>query len=417
MALLTGLFHIAMFFLRLPFIIMRGCFCSERDHHGGGDILFISHLPWDKVWLRNQHVAKHLSSTRKILYVSTFPFHFLVQFDRHPFSLRGSWVTDNIFAISLPVLVGESRLPIVRHINRLYMKSFLLSKSRRIGITPGILWFSHPFAESLTRYWKGAPVAYDVQDEYAAVPTAQKGTRQREISLLQRAGVVFTGTYSLYLKKKEHAGNIHFIPCGVDFDHFNRACDDSLETPADVADIGGERILGYFGDVGERFDWPLIEGIATRHPEWAIVLIGTVTKRNRDMDRLENVHILGKRSYDELPDYVRGWDVCLIPFKIDDLTRHIYPTKLLEYFSAGKPVISSAIPDVERFFSNIVGIAGDVESFEKEMATVDDSDARITKGLAIAKHTSWENVVGKMERYLNKVVSDCDERNRKSDSC
>jgi glycosyltransferase involved in cell wall biosynthesis len=403
---ISGLIKIFSLLLRLPLIILWGiCFERKSSPVGDGDdILFISQYHWEKVWRRNQHVAKYLAGSRRIFYVTPFPLDHLTRFMERDLNLRGVWAEKQIYAISLPVLVGETKLPFIRWINSLYLMTVLKRMCKTVGISPKILWFSHPYAELITRFWRGVPVVYDVQDEYPAIPTAPKNVFDREIQLLGKADLVLTGTYSLYLKKRQYAGNIHFVPCGVDFLHFNNACDEKLEVPAEVDSIDGEKILGYFGAIGERIDWQLLGEIGSRHPDWAIVLIGGVSHVDPGVKKLDNIHILGKRDYRELPGYIKGFDVCLIPFKLNDLTRYIYPTKLLEYLSAGKPVISSPIPDVERFFSGIVGIAGDVETFEREMEKIENGRERVEKGIEMARKASWESAVGQMEKLLSEAL-------------
>ena len=404
---LRGFFRIMICCLEVPLTILRGCLYGRKleRNEEGVDILFISQYHWEQVWRRNQHVAKHLSRNRKIFYLTPFPIHLLTVPQSQSFHVNGDWVSDRIYVLSTPVFVGESWFPFIVWINRMVMRGVLAKELRVTGISPGLLWFSHPYAESLVEQWPGYPVVYDVQDEYPSVPTAPKNVAEREMRLLKKADIVFTGTFSLYLKKRAYSRNIHFVACGVDFDHFHRVCDESLEIPADIGAIRAEKMLGYFGAVGDRIDWGVLREIALRHPEWAIVLIGGVSRIDPEVGDLKNIHILGKRSYSDLPRYIKRFDVCLIPFKIDDLTRYIYPTKLLEYLSAGKPVISSPIPDVERFFTGVVGIAGDIESFEREMAKLEDWSERIEKGMEMARKSSWEDAIGEMEKRLNETLS------------
>jgi UDP-galactopyranose mutase len=371
----------------------------------GEDILFISQYHWEDVWRRNQHVATHLAGKRKILYVTPFSAHRLLGGRVEARRLRGAWVGERIYAISVPVLVGENKIPFLRRVNQRYLVSVLENVSRRTGITPGILWFSHPYAEAITEELEGFPVVYDVQDEYPAVPSAPADTSKREIRLLRKADLVFTGTYALFERKRAHSENIHFVSCGVDYEHFHRACDASRAVAKELRHLGGDKTLGYFGEVGDRIDWKLLGEIGRRHPEWDIVLIGGVSRVGPEVEGLPNIHFLGKRGYEELPDYIQGFDVCLIPFKLNDLTRHIHPTKLLEYLSAGKPVISSPIPDVIQFYSDVVGIAGDVESFEEEMKRFEGEADRIRNGLEMARQASWEKAVAEMEVHLESSVS------------
>lgn len=404
MGWVAALCQFAIWLLGFPIRALHGFLLAGkgRGEAAGDDILFISQYHWEMIWRRNQHVAKHLSRSRKILYLTPFPFYDFKKF-REPGYLSGRWISDRIFALSMPILVGENRLPLVRRINRRYMLSVMTSTCRKFGISPGILWFSHPFAESITDDWSAKAVVYDVQDEFTATGWP-RDIFDREVSLLRKCDLVLTGTYSLSQMKGEYAKNIHFVACGVDYDHFHRACQDETEVPKDLASIRAEKVLGYYGALGDRVDWSLLRDICKRHPDWAVVLIGAAHSIGSEVGGLDNIHYLGVRAYDDLPQYIKGFDVCLIPFKIDDFTRYIYPTKLLEYLSAGKPVISSPIPDVERFFTGIVGIADDVDRFEAELVKFEEDEERIRKGIEMAKAMSWENAVGEMERLLGETL-------------
>jgi glycosyltransferase involved in cell wall biosynthesis len=164
-------------------------------------------------------------------------------------------------------------------------------------------------------------------------------------------------------------------------------------------------MLGYFGEVGDRIDWPLLKEVGLKHPNWDIVLIGGVNYVGPEVDGLGNIHILGKRNYDDLAGYIRAFDICLIPFKVDEFTRYINPTKLLEYLAAGKPVISSPIPDVERFYGDVVGIAEDAEAFEEAVTRLEDWAEKIQMGIEVARKASWEKAVEQMEKHLQASIS------------
>ena len=394
----------------LPLMLARGF--VERRRHGaptpGDDVLFFSQHHWENVWRRNQHVAKHLSTRRRILYITPFPVHLLLSRGGGPQDVSGRWVGNGIYSLSVPVFAGENKLPFIRRLNRRYLEAVVDLRIRRTGISPGILWFSHPYAESSASARPALPVVYDVQAGYPAVPSAPVDTGRREVRLLRRADLVLTGTYALYEAKREHADNIHFVPCGVDFDHFHGGAPGGI--PPELAALRGSKVLGYFGEVGDRIDWPLLRDIGVRHPDWEIVLIGGVSRVGPEVAGLPNVHFFGKRGYDQLPAYVRGFDVCLIPFKLDALTRFIYPTKLLEYLSAGKPVVSSPIPDVCRFFEGVVGIADDVDTFDAELKRLENGAECVKRGIEMARDASWEKAVAEMESHLEAAIERRNER-------
>ena len=182
--------------------------------------------------------------------------------------------------------------------------------------------------------------------------------------MFERADVVFTGGHSLYESKKKQHDNIHPFPSSIDKKHFAKARDSRME-PWDQAQITGTKI-GFYGVIDERFDIGLIEEIAIARPDWKIMLIGPVVKIDpATLPRQANIHYLGSKSYDELPLYLSGWDVALVPFLLNDSTKFISPTKTPEYLSGGKPVVSSAIRDVINPYGkqNLVSIANNTAEF------------------------------------------------------
>jgi UDP-galactopyranose mutase len=192
-------------------------------------------------------------------------------------------------------------------------------------------------------------------DELSGFKGAPSGLCELEKELLTRADVVFTGGQALFEAKRDLHHNIHAFPSSVDKEHFGQARL-PLPEPAEQSHIPHPR-LGFFGVIDERMDLTLLEEVARLRPDWQLVMIGPVVKIDeKDLPRLPNIHYLGGKSYAELPGYVAGWDVALMPFAKNDATRFISPTKTPEYLSAGKPVVSTSIRDVVRPYS-VQGLA------------------------------------------------------------
>jgi UDP-galactopyranose mutase len=181
---------------------------------------------------------------------------------------------------------------------------------------------------------------------------------------MEKADVVFTGGQSLYEAKKDRHANIYAFPSSIETAHFARARQITHE-PADQQSIPHPR-LGFYGVIDERFDIELIREVAAARPEWHFVFLGPVVKIDpATLPQGENIHWLGQKTYDELPVYLAGWDVALIPFQLNESTRFISPTKTPEYLAAGIPVISSSIRDVVFPYGNdgLVAIADDAPTF------------------------------------------------------
>jgi UDP-galactopyranose mutase len=222
---------------------------------------------------------------------------------------------------------------------------------------------------------------------------------------------MLTGGQSLYEAKRHQHANIHPFPSSVDVEHFARARRIE-EDPEDQAPIPRPR-LGFFGVIDERMDLALIDGIARSRPDWHLVLLGPVVKIDPGvLPRRANIHYLGSKKYDELPHYVAGWDVALLPFARNEATRFISPTKTPEYMAAGKPVVSTSIRDVVRPYGQqgLVRIADDVETFVAacESAMAENASERVTQADAFLRQTSWDGTWLRISRLMDAALAPVD---------
>ncbi|MFM8321759.1 MAG: glycosyltransferase [Chloroflexota bacterium] len=210
-----------------------------------------------------------------------------------------------------------------------------------------IAWYYTPMALRFTRGLRPQLTIYDCMDELSAFKFAPTELTALEDELLQRSDLVFTGGHSLYEAKCRRHPHVHAFPSSVDVAHFRRARQVSAD-PADQAAIPGPR-LGYFGVIDERLDLELLRGLAELRPDWQIVLVGPTAKIDPTaLPQRPNIHYLGMRPYAQLPDYLAGWDVAIMPFARNESTRYISPTKTPEYLAGGRPVVSTSITDVVR---------------------------------------------------------------------
>ncbi|MGN6554778.1 MAG: glycosyltransferase, partial [Verrucomicrobiota bacterium] len=227
-----------------------------------------------------------------------------------------------------------------------------------------VQWFYDPMAvAAFGGCMEEILTVYDCMDELSKFRCAPPEIQKREANLLALADVVFTGGRKLYESKRRSNSNCHFHGCGVDVAHFGKARKRQTRIPDDLANLH-KPILGYFGVVDERMDYELIAALADANPDWSLAIIGPVLKVDANsFPYRPNLHWLGQRPYEDLPAYCKGFDVCLMPFALNESTEYINPTKALEYMAAGKPIISSAISDVVSNFSSVVKIAHDHNEF------------------------------------------------------
>jgi UDP-galactopyranose mutase len=228
-----------------------------------------------------------------------------------------------------------------------------------------LAWLYTPLALPLARMLTPDATVYDCMDELSLFLGAPPELLARETELLEYADVMFTGGPSLFRAKQKRHPNVHCFPSSVDAEHFRLRDSTGREVSEaeDQAELSHPR-LGFYGVIDERLDLGLIDVLAQAHPEWEIVLVGPVVKIDpATLPRRPNIHYLGQRTYEELPRYLAGWDVCLLPFARNDSTRFISPTKTLEYMAAELPIVSTPITDVAEPFEEIVYLGNSPQEF------------------------------------------------------
>jgi glycosyltransferase involved in cell wall biosynthesis len=275
------------------------------------------------------------------------------------------------------------------------------------GVSRHVSWYYTPMALSFSGHLRPLAIVYDCMDELTGFAGAPPGLRDAERSLLARADLVLTGGHSLYLAKRPLHHNVHEFPSSVDAAHFARAREAQPE-PGDQAAIPGPRI-GFFGVLDERLDRELLAGMAARSPGWHFVLIGPLAKiLRRDLPSAPNLHYLGPKTYEELPSYIAGWDVAMLPFARNEATRFISPTKTPEYLAAGRPVVSTSIADVVRPYgtARLARIADTVDDFTEAIrAALSDRVADwLPRADAFLAGNSWDQTWTRIEERLRAAV-------------
>jgi glycosyltransferase involved in cell wall biosynthesis len=258
-------------------------------------------------------------------------------------------------------------------------------------------WYYTPMAYPLASGQSPRGVVYDCMDELSAFRHAPRQMLQRESALLRAADLVFTGGPSLHEAKRGRHPRVHCFPSSVDARHFARAAQDH---PLQAA-LPHPR-LGWCGVIDERVDLALVATLADAHPDWQLVMVGPIVKIDPgSVPRRPNIHWLGQRSYDELPEFISGWDICLLPFALNEATRYISPTKTLEYMACGRPAVSTPIRDVAEPYGEHVAIARDAGEFigacEAVLARDEAQQAAHAQALAeVVARTSWDATAAAM---------------------
>ncbi|MFL5327433.1 MAG: FAD-dependent oxidoreductase [Gemmataceae bacterium] len=363
-------------------------------------LIVFSHLRWNFVYQRPQHLISRLAKQRRVIFIEE---------PMHTPNEQAHWEREN----------PETNLTVCRaHIPNA-TEGFKEAESslfpvminhllREEGVTDYVCWFYTPMAFPAARDLNPRAVIYDCMDELSAFLNAPPQILEREAQLLQRADAVFTGGPSLYRGKKDRHHNVHCFPSSVDAAHFGKARDGKNE-PEDQAKIPHPR-FGFFGVIDERLDIPLLDSMARARPDWQFVLVGPVVKIDPAiLPRHSNIHYLGQRAYADLPAFLCGWDVCLLPFARNESTKFISPTKTLEYMAAEKPIVSTPITDVAEPYGEIVYLGDTPESFLKACESAFNSSqeeraARFNAMRDVLARTSWDTTAAAMNEIIEGLI-------------
>ncbi len=360
-------------------------------------LIVFCHLRWDFVFQRPQHLMTRLAEHYNILFVEE-----PVQTEG-PAHLKKTAVAPNITVCQPHTNVPHYGF----HDDQIPVLQGLLSDLVPEGERP-VVWFYTPMALPLLQGLDPALVVYDCMDELSAFKNPPKQLLQRESALLNIADLVFTGGPSLYEAKKNRHPNAHCFSSSVDAAHFRQALDAAISHP-EQAHVAGPR-LGFYGVIDERFDTGLVREMAAAHPEWQIVLVGPVVKIDpAELPRAENVHYMGQRGYQLLPKFLAGWDVCLLPFAMNESTKFISPTKVLEYMAAEKPSVSTPITDVKVPYGDVVAIAETpaeyIAACERMLAQSAEENAAMAKRMReVVANTSWDKTAARMHELISNAV-------------
>ena len=363
-------------------------------------LICFSHLRWNFVFQRPQHLMSRFARDRRVVYWEEPE---AAQPGCEPaLGVRTCAETGVVVVTpSLPEgLSEEARETALKAL----LNGFAAGEQG-----PFIRWYYTPMMLPFSRHLAAACTVYDCMDELANFRFAPAQLLELERELFAAADVVFTGGYSLYEAKRDRHPNVHPFPSSVDRGHFAQARAMDAE-PDDQVSLRRPR-FGFYGVVDERMDLDLIGALADAHPEWSIVIVGPVVKIDHaDLPQRANLHYLGGKSYEELPVYLGGWDVALMPFAINDSTRFISPTKTPEYLAGGRPVVSTPITDVIRHYGDLdaVFIADGADAFvkgcEDALALARGSDGWLKDVDAKLANISWDTTYARMAGLVREAI-------------
>lgn len=388
-------------------------FHPVSDNNGnvlkGRDILCFSH-DWSGDPLSKTHLMRLVSADNRVLWVNSIgyrtPTASKADISRAFKKLAAATnslkeVEPNIFVLN-PLAIPAYGNPRIRKLNRHLLQLQVKRAMKQLGFRHAINWVFNPAAAVIAGAFNEDLLIYQCVDEYTAFSgVTSNHLAELEAQLLKKADLVIVSADLLYQSKAKLNKNTFIVRHGVDYKHFSKALSETTVVPEEIRNLP-KPVIGFFGLIADWVDVDLMAYVASKFPNGSLVVIGKSTTDVSVLEALPNVHLLGRKQYSELPAYCRGFDVALMPFRINELTLNANPLKVREYLAAGLPVVSTPIPEVE-----VLGqcrIAGDPDTFVAEVeAALQDPGPKLERSLAIS-HESWDAKLAEIAGFMAPVM-------------
>ncbi|MBM4340833.1 MAG: glycosyltransferase family 1 protein [Deltaproteobacteria bacterium] len=369
---------------------------------------------WDSPWQNRHGFLWELAKYNRVFFLSP-PFYLvdLLPGGRKKTNLHGfNMIKQNLYSY-----VPPRYLPYNYRFNRINrdiekIRNNKIQKSlKALRFERPILLIWHPNYVDMIGQFNESLVIYYKYDHYAGYIGGDGGISPKEKKLFEKADMVLVTAQGLYDLHKNDCKEIHLVPNGVDFDFFSKAMTDEVQIPPDMIEIPQPRI-GYIGVINEKVDFKLLTFLCKARPSWSIVLVGAVRvqlpefKENlKELQQQKNCYFLGKKENKQVPSYIKGLNVCMMCYLVNEWTYYGYPLKMHEYLACGKPSVSSDLPEV-RPYSDVVMIAHTYEQWldilDQELSHANVGN--INKRVIVANNNSWASRVNQVMTIINGIA-------------
>ena len=386
----------------------------------GPDILCISSIDWDFIWQGHQEIMSTLAAQgHRVLFLENTGVRApsVRDIPRVRQRVRNWWKgtkgfreeRPNLFVYS-PIVLPMPYSRLARWINRAVLLRSMRRWMRAIGFFRPIIWtfLPTPLTLDLIRDLDPQLTVYYCIDDFASSSIGAKRIVASEKALFETADLVFVTSENLRERAARHSDHVHVFPFGVKFDAFDRVRDDVAAPPDDVARLP-RPLVGYVGGLHQWVDQDLVAAVAARMPDVSIALVGPEQTDLAALRKLPNIYLLGLKPHQDLPRYVKAFDVGLVPYRLTEYTANVYPTKLNEYLVMGIPVVATDLPEIRRFnaaHGDVVSIAADADAFTAAVrrSLEPSAPADVAKRVAVAESNSWQSRIGSMERLIEEAL-------------
>lgn len=372
-----------------------------------------------------QNIALELSkNNNRVLYVEYVePSKTLFNIFKYPRFVGGKilrWLkgvrleNKNLYIYSPPPVMlplGE-RFSIIESINQCLLKVLVKRVVKKLAFSKPILWIFIYNAADLIGSFNEKLSCYHCVDEWSALqtdnPKIGRNIKREEERILKKADIVFTVSIPLFESKRTVNSNTHYLPLAADFFQFNQAMSDRTKIPEDIEKIVRPKI-GFIGSiVANKVDLDLIYFMGHSRPGWSFIFVGPISKSVNisRFSRLDNIHFLGYKKLHQLPGYLKDFDVAIIPYLLNEVTKGVSPLKLYEYLAAGKPVVSTNIPEAYPL-KEVIKIADNKDAFISniEYLLKNDTKEDVQKRLDVARQNTWNKRVMVFSELMAKTLS------------
>jgi glycosyltransferase involved in cell wall biosynthesis len=378
----------------------------------GEDIIYLSCGYWDSPLITHQQVALRLARENRLLFVepsiSYLPFRYPERWVKWVDWVRSTrHLEKHLYLCTsppLPPFKGSSL--VVNHLSQMLTARYVQGRVKELEFRDPILWLFSPLYVEMVGKFGEKFVIYHCIDEFTAAPWYKQDVIEKmERQLLTMADLVITCSDSIYERKRGFCRNIINVPNGCDFKLYNQALSAELAVPEEIANVR-KPVVGFSGVMDFRFEADLLYHVAKSLPDFSFILIGPDRIGLKQLRSLKNVHKLGMKLPQSLPSYIKAFDVCIIPYHLNEFVLNISPTKLHEYFATGKPIVTTDIP-ATREFAEVLYIARSYDEFVENLrlAVNENNNFLVEKRVEIARQNSWgervETISDQVEKLLN----------------
>lgn len=385
------------------------------------DVLCISSIDWDFIWQGHQEIMSRLAAEgHRVLFVentgvrpprlSDLPRlrHRVTNWRKGTKGFREE--RPNLFVHS-PIVLPLPYSRVARWVNRQVMLRSLNRWMRAIGFSRPVVWtfLPTPLARDVIRSIDSSLTIYYCIDDLASSSAEARRIASSEIALFREADLVFVTSEKLRARAAETSPHVHLFPFGVNLGTFERVRTEEAPIPGDLAALP-RPVAGYVGGLHQWVDQDLIAAVAGRMPGVSFALVGPAQGDVSRLERVPNVHLLGQRPHEDVPRYVKGFDVGLVPYRIAEYTANVYPTKLNEYLVMGTPVVATDLAEIRRFnaeHGDVVRVASTVDAYADEVrrAMAGSTPAEIARRIEVAESNSWERRLEAMQALIDEGLA------------